>query len=76
MMPSWRLWHSGWRSDTISYMTPFLTSLLFSVGFGCWLFTKLQNRTGGNVGTSLKAAIGASLVVFFVVLSLMSFLPN
>lgn len=57
-------------------MTPFLTSLLFSVGFGCWLFAKLQNRTGGNTGTSLKAAIGAAVVVFFLILSLMSFLPN
>jgi hypothetical protein len=57
-------------------MTESLTALLFSTGFGCWLYAKLHNRTGGNTGTALKAAIASGIAVFFVVYSLMSFLPD
>ncbi len=51
-------------------MSAFFVALLFSVGAGTWVYTKLQRRTGyGNGQEALKGAAIAGAIAFFVVLT-------
>ncbi len=47
--------------------TAFFTALLFALGAGTWIYTKLQQRTG--YGNSRSAAQGAAIsaVLLFVI---------
>ncbi len=52
-------------------MSPVLVALLFSVGVGTWVYTKLQQRTGyGNSKAALKGAAVAGGIAFVVMLTI------
>lgn len=52
-------------------MNAFFIALLFSVGAGTWVYTKLQNRTGyGNNQASLKGAAVAAGICFVVLFTI------
>ncbi|MBL8121597.1 hypothetical protein JNM87_02515 [Candidatus Saccharibacteria bacterium] len=52
-------------------MKAFLFGLLFAVGVGTWVYTKLQQRTGyGNTGAVLKGTIMAAVIAFVVFFTL------
>ena len=48
-----------------------VTSFLFGVGFGGWVYYKLMHSTGGNQKTSLIAAGLAGAAGFFVIFTLL-----
>lgn len=49
-------------------MSPALVALLFSIGAGTWVYTKLQQRTGyGNSSSAIKGALIVALISFVVV---------
>ena len=52
-------------------MSNTLTGLLFGLGLGGWVYTMMMRQTGGQIQTSLSVAIGAALVGFFVVFTLL-----
>lgn len=54
-------------------MGPFVTSMLFSIGIGVWVYTKLARQTG--YGNQKSAYIGAgisALVIFIILFSTLS----
>ncbi len=52
-------------------MSPFLISLLFSLGAGTWVYTKLQQKTGyGNSKAAFKGAAVAALIGFVIMFTL------
>lgn len=52
-------------------MNPILVALLFALGAGTWVYTKLQQRTGyGNSKAALKGALVAGGIAFVIFLTL------
>ncbi|QQS18986.1 hypothetical protein IPL68_02950 [Candidatus Saccharibacteria bacterium] len=52
-------------------MSPVFVALLFAVGVGTWVYTKLQQRTGyGNSKDALKGAAIAGGIAFVVLLTI------
>jgi hypothetical protein len=45
----------------------FVIALLVGIGFGGWVFAKMQRQTGGNTKSSLTVAIGSGLVALILV---------
>lgn len=51
-------------------MGPFITALLFSIGFGTWIYTKMARRVGyGNEKSAYITAGVVALIAFLVVFS-------
>ncbi|MCA9331832.1 hypothetical protein KC968_02730 [Candidatus Saccharibacteria bacterium] len=54
-----------------------LIGFLAGIGFGAWVFSKIQRQTGGNTTNSLVVAGGAGLVLFIAIVTLMAlFVPS
>ncbi len=52
-------------------MSAFFVALLFALGAGTWIYTKLQQKTGyGNSKGALKGAAVAAVIAFVVVFTL------
>jgi hypothetical protein len=51
-------------------MGPFLTSFLFALGAGAWVYGKSQNHTGGITQKSLTAAVVVGVIAFIVFLTI------
>lgn len=52
-------------------------ALLFSIGFGGWLYAKTIRSTGGNTKSALTVAGAAGFVTFLVLLMILGLvLPN
>lgn len=48
--------------------------LLFGLGFAAWVYSKIQQRTGGNTQNSVIVAGVAGLSVFILVTTLLGIL--
>ena len=49
-----------------------MIGFFFAVGFGTWVYVKIQRKTGGNTVNSLVVAGGAALVAFLVIITALS----
>lgn len=49
-------------------------AFLASLGFGAWIFSKVQRQTGGNTSNSLVVAGGSGVLLFLLVVTALSFL--
>lgn len=54
----------------------FTVGLIFGIGLGGWVYTKMIRRTGGNTQGSLLVAAGAGLVGFLLLTILLNFIPS
>ncbi len=57
-------------------MQTYLIALIFAIGVGGWIYSKVQHRTGGITQTSLLMAGVAGVIVFIFAIILFSFLPE
>lgn len=57
-------------------MTNGLVGFLAAVGFGAWVYSKVQRRTGGNTKQALIVAGIAAVFALIVVLSMLAALDN
>lgn len=46
-------------------------ALLAALGFGGWVYSKIQRQTGGNTKSSLTVAGLSALVAFIVIITLL-----
>lgn len=51
-------------------MSNIVTSILFSIGFGGFVYYKMMHQTGGNTKNSVIVAALGALVGFFVVFTI------
>lgn len=49
----------------------FAVSAYFAIGFGGWVYFKMQRKTGGNTTNSLVIAGGSGIVGFLVIFTLL-----
>ncbi len=52
-------------------MSNFVVALIFAVGVGAWVYSKVVRRTGGNATTSIIASVVVAIVVFIIAFTLM-----
>lgn len=52
-------------------MSNFVVALIFAVGVGAWVYSKVIRRAGGNTTTSIVASVVVAIVVFIVAFTLM-----
>jgi MFS superfamily sulfate permease-like transporter len=53
-----------------------LIGFFAALGFGAWVYSKMQRQTGGNTQSALVVAGGAALLGFLFVITLLSFFPE
>jgi hypothetical protein len=53
-------------------MSDAMIGLLFGIGFGGWVYSKIYRSTGGNNTSALLTAGGAALVAFLLVVTILS----
>lgn len=51
-------------------MSNFVVALIFAVGVGAWVYSKVVRRTGGNATTSIIASVVVAIVVFIIAFTL------
>ncbi len=49
----------------------FAVAMYFAIGSGGWIYFKMQRKTGGNTVNSLVVAVGAGLVGFLIIFTLL-----
>jgi hypothetical protein len=45
--------------------------ILFGLGFGAWIYSKVYRSTGGNSKSAILVAGGAGLVAFLLIVTLL-----
>lgn len=53
-----------------------MIAFIGALGFGGWVYSKIQRKTGGNTSNSLIVAGGAGLVFFILLLMILNFISN
>lgn len=48
-----------------------MISIFFAAGAGAWIYTKFYSKAGGNSNSVIWGTVIASVVVFFVIFSLL-----
>lgn len=51
-------------------------ALLFGLGAGAWIYSRIYNRTGGNSKSSLITAIISGAAIALVLFMLLSLIPE
>ena len=57
-------------------MTPTIAALMFGIGFGVWVYSKMERRTGGNAQSAGIVSAIAGIFAFVLMLIVFNTLDN
>ena len=57
-------------------LSGFVVGIMFALGAGAWVYSKVYRSTGGNTSNALIVAAIAGGAAFLLTLTLFTFLPN